>query len=235
MAAGIEPPKRVSSHGWWVVDGEKMSKSLGNVIEPRKLAETYGLDQIRFFLLREKPFGTDGSMSHPAIVGRINPELANDLGNLAQRPLSLIARNCAGMLPGFGAETDADNDLLTQARALIPSVRAAIDKQDFHDALEEIWKTVRACNAYIDHQAPWALRKTDITRMATVLRVLADAIRIIATLLQPYMPDSMAKMLDQLGVPPDLRSIAGLDTPLNEGTVLPSPQGVFPRYVDPIS
>jgi len=233
MAAGVAPPKRIASHGWWVVDGEKMSKSLGNVIDTRELAKIYGLDQIRFFLLREKPFGTDGSMSHPAIVNRINTELANDLGNLAQRTLSLIARNCQGMLPGFGAETNADNDLLTAARNLIPSVRAAIDNQDFHDALEEIWKVIRACNAYIDHQAPWALRKTDITRMATVLRVLADAIRVVATMLQPFMPESMGKMLDQLGVPPDLRTIAGLDSPLNEGTVLPAPQGVFPRYIDP--
>jgi len=233
MAAGIAPPRRVSSHGWWVVDGEKMSKSLGNVIEPRQLAETYGLDQIRFFLLREKPFGADGSMSHQAIVTRINVELANDLGNLAQRTLSLIARNCNAMLPGFGAETEADRDLLAAARALIPAVRAAIERQAFHDALEEIWKVIRACNAYIDHQAPWALRKTDITRMATVLRVLADALRIVATLLQPFMPTSMAKMLDQLGVPADAREIAALETPLAEGTVLPPPQGVFPRYIDP--
>jgi methionyl-tRNA synthetase len=233
MAAGIAPPRRVSSHGWWVVDGEKMSKSLGNVIEPRQLAETYGLDQIRFFLLREKPFGADGSMSHQAIVTRINVELANDLGNLAQRTLSLIARNCNAMLPGFGAETEADRDLLAAARALIPAVRAAIERQAFHDALEEIWKVIRACNAYIDHQAPWALRKTDITRMATVLRVLADTLRIVATLLQPFMPTSMAKMLDQLGVPADARAIAALETPLAEGTVLPPPQGVFPRYIDP--
>ena len=233
MAAGVAPPKRVSSHGWWVVDGEKMSKSLGNVIEPRKLAETYGLDQIRFFLLREKPFGTDGSMSHPAIVNRINTELANDLGNLAQRTLSLIARNCAGMLPGFGAETDADRELLAQARALPDLLRAAIERQDFHEALEDVWKVIRACNAYIDHQAPWALRKTDVTRMGVVLRVLADAIRIVATLLQPFMPESMAKMLDQLGVPAEARHFAALDTRLPEGTVLPAPQGVFPRYVEP--
>ena len=233
MAAGVAPPKRVSSHGWWVVDGEKMSKSLGNVIEPRKLAETYGLDQIRFFLLREKPFGTDGSMSHPAIVNRINTELANDLGNLAQRTLSLIARNCAGMLPGFGAETEADRELLAQARALPDLLRAAIERQDFHEALEDVWKVIRACNAYIDHQAPWALRKTDVTRMGVVLRVLADALRIIATLLQPFMPESMAKMLDQLGVPAEARHFAALDARLPEGTVLPAPQGVFPRYVEP--
>ena len=233
MAAGIAPPKRISSHGWWVVDGEKMSKSLGNVIEPRILVKTYGLDQIRFFLLREKPFGTDGSMSHPAIVNRINTELANDLGNLAQRTLSLIARNCGGMLPGLGAETDADHGLLAAANALPGQLRAAIDRQDFHEALEDVWKVIRACNAYIDHQAPWALRKTDITRMGVVLRVLVDAQRVIATVLQPFMPTSMAKMLDQLGVDADARSLVALATPLEEGTILPAPQGVFPRYVEP--
>ncbi|MSP30444.1 MAG: methionine--tRNA ligase [Acetobacteraceae bacterium] len=233
MAAGIALPKRISSHGWWVVDGEKMSKSVGNVIAPRTLAETYGLDQIRFFLLREKPFGTDGSMSHSAIVNRINTELANDLGNLAQRTLSLIARNCASMLPAFGAETDADRDLLAAANALPNQLRAAIDRQDFHEALEDVWKVIRACNAYIDHQAPWALRKTDIARMGVVLYVLVGALRVIATVLQPFMPSSMAKMLDQLGVAADARNLAALATPLAEGTVLPPPQGVFPRYVEP--
>ena len=235
MAAGIAPPRRITSNGWWIADGEKMSKSLGNVIAPRQLAETFGLDQIRFFLLREKPFGADGSISHQAIIGRLNTELANDLGNLAQRTLSLIAKNCAGMLPGFGAETQADRDLLTAANALPNLLRTAIDQQEFHQGLEDIWKVIRASNAYIDHQAPWALRKTDITRMATVLRVLADTIRVIATILQPVMPESMGKMLDQLGVPANARTIAALDTPLPEATVLPPPQGVFPRYVDPAS
>mgnify|MGYP006272732653 CR=1 FL=1 len=233
MSAGLPVPKRVSSHGWWVVEGEKMSKSLGNVIEPRKLVETYGLDQIRYFLLREKPFGADGSMSHPAIVSRINVELANDLGNLAQRSLSMIARNLGGALPARGAPTDEDRALLDAAEALPGIVRACMDRQTFHEALEEIWKIVRAANGYIDRQAPWALNKTDKPRMAAVLRVLADATRIVATLLQPFMPGSMAKMLDQLGVPPEGRTLAGLATPVPDGTALPAPQGVFPRYVEP--
>ena len=233
MAAGLPLPKRISSHGWWVVEGEKMSKSLGNVIEPRKLAETYGLDQIRYFLLREKPFGSDGSMSHPAIVSRINVELANDLGNLAQRTLSLVARNCRGMLPASGDITEDDMVLLTAADSLLEAVRINIDRQTFHEGLEEIWKVIRAANGYIDRQAPWALNKTDKARMGAVLRVLVDTIRVVATLLQPVMPDSMARMLDQLGVAPEARSFAALAVPLTDGTALPPPQGVFPRYVEP--
>jgi methionyl-tRNA synthetase len=233
MSAGLPPPRRVSSHGWWVVEGEKMSKSLGNVVEPRKLVETYGLDQIRYFLLREKPFGADGSMSHQAIVTRINVELANDLGNLAQRSLSLIARNCNGVLPGRGAVTEDDASLSDAADALPDLLRRCMDQQTFHEALEEVWKVIRAANGYIDRQAPWALARTDKARMGTVLRVLADALRVIATVLQPFMPDGMARMLDQLGVPADARSLADLTTPLPDGTTCPPPQGVFPRYVEP--
>jgi methionyl-tRNA synthetase len=233
MAAGLPLPRRITSNGWWVVEGEKMSKSLGNVIEPGKLVDTYGLDQIRYFLLREKPFGTDGSMSHPAIVSRINVELANDLGNLAQRSLSLIARNCGGMLPAIGTHTDEDTALLTAANALPDLLRTNFDRQTFHEGLEEIWKVIRAANGYIDRQAPWALNRTDKTRMGEVLRVLVDTIRVVATLLQPVMPTSMARMLDQLGVPQDARSFAALQTPLNDGQALPPPHGVFPRYVEP--
>ncbi len=234
MAAGLPLPRRVSSNGWWVVEGEKMSKSLGNVIEPRKLAATYGLDQIRYFLLREKPFGTDGSMSHPAIVSRINVELANDLGNLAQRSLSLIARNRGGLLPARGAATGDDAALLAAAEALVDILRVNIDRQTFHEGLEEVWKVIRACNGYIDRQAPWALNKTDKPRMGAVLRVLVDTIRIVATLLQPVMPGSMARMLDQLGVAADARDFAALATPLTDGQVLPPPEGVFPRYVEAV-
>jgi methionyl-tRNA synthetase len=233
MAAGLPVPKRVTSNGWWVVDGEKMSKSLGNVIEPRKLVETYGLDQVRYFLLREKPFGADGSMSHQAIVTRINVELANDLGNLAQRSLSLIARNCAGALPGRGSVTAEDAEMDALATALPDLLRERIERQEFHDALEEVWKMIRAANGYIDRQAPWALNKTDKARMATVLRVLADTVRVVATMLQPFMPQSMRRMLDQLGVPTNQRDFAALSAALPDGTALPAPQGVFPRYVEP--
>ena len=235
MSAGIAPPTRISSHGWWVVDGEKMSKSLGNVVEPRALAKTFGLDQIRYFLLREKPFGADGSLNHQAIISRMNVELANDLGNLAQRSLSLIAKNLDGKLPGRGAATAEDTALLAASNALPDLVRLNMDRQTFHEALEDIWKIIRSANVYIDHQAPWALRKTDPARMAVVLRVLVDTMRVIATLLQPFMPESIGRMMDQLGVPAETRSLADLSLPLVDGTQLPAPQGVFPRYVEPVA
>jgi methionyl-tRNA synthetase len=174
-------------------------------------------------------------MSHPAIVSRINVELANDLGNLAQRTLSLVARNCEGRLPATGPRSEADSALLDAANALPSLVRDCMDRQTFHEALEEIWKVIRAANAYIDHQAPWALNRTDKLRMALVLRVLCDSIRVVATLLQPFMPDSIGRMLDQVGVPPESRDLASLAAPLPDGTPLPPPQGVFPRYVEPVA
>ncbi len=232
MAAGIPLPRRVYSNGWWTIEGEKMSKSIGNVVEPRALADEFGLDAVRFFLMREIPFGNDGDYSRKALISRMNVELANDLGNLAQRTLSLIARNCDGALPARGAATAGDETLLSSAEDLVRGVGEAIDRQAFGDALEAVWKVIRAGNAYIDHQAPWALRKTDVARMGDVLRVLADTLRIVATVLQPFMPGSMARMLDQLGVPSDARGLVSLATPLAGGTPLPAPAGVFPRHVD---
>jgi len=233
MGAGLELPERVFSHGWWTIEGQKMSKSLGNVVDPRDLVKTFGLDPIRFFLMREMPFGGDSDLSRRAIVSRMNVELANDLGNLAQRTLSQIARNCEGVLPPQGAHTAEDTALLAPASLLPQIMHEQIDRQALTDALEEVWKVIRACNAYIDHQAPWKLKKTDAARMADVLRVLADALRIIATVLQPYMPGSMDRMLTQLGVEAGERDFAALDTPLPGGRVLPAPQGIFPRFVEP--
>ena len=233
MAAGIAPPKRIYSHGWWTVEGEKMSKSLGNVIDPRALVAEFGLDPLRYFLLREVPFGNDGDFSRRALITRLNGELANDLGNLAQRTLSLIARNCDGLRPEIGVRIAADQALLAASGALADVLRERLQRLAFHEALEEVWKTVRAANAYIDHQAPWALRKTDSARMAVVLRVLLDALRGIATVLQPFMPDSMARMLDQLGVPEGERNLAALAEELPAGASLPVPSGIFPRFVEP--
>ena len=232
MAAGIAPPKRVFANGWWTVEGEKMSKSLGNVVDPHELVSRYGLDAVRYFLLREIPFGNDGSLSHRALVTRMNVELANDLGNLAQRSLSLLARHCAASLPAVSPATVEDGAFLAAASALPARVGEALDRVAFSEALEEVWKIVRAANAYIDHQAPWTLRRTDPPRMAAVLRVLADGLRVIATVLQPFMPGSMARMLDQLGVPAGARDLASLGAPLAAGTELPAPQALFPRFVE---
>jgi methionyl-tRNA synthetase len=232
IAAGLAPPKRIFSHGWWTVEGEKMSKSIGNVIDPRELAATYGVDPVRYFLLREVSFGNDGDFSRRALVTRMNVELANDLGNLAQRSLSLIARHCEGRLPGRGVATAEDGALLAAAGALPERMREALDRQALHEALESAWRVIRAANAYIARQAPWALRRTDPPRMESVLRVLADALRVVATVLQPFMPASMDRMLDQLGVPAGARNFAALAIPLPDGVALPPPEGVFPRYLE---
>ncbi|TPW35725.1 methionine--tRNA ligase [Oecophyllibacter saccharovorans] len=232
MAAGLPLPKRVFAHGWWTVEGEKMSKSLGNVLDPVALAEEFGLDQLRFFLMREVPFGGDSNFSRRSLITRMNVELANDLGNLAQRTLSQVARNLEGVLPEQGPQTEEDRHLLAQAALLPVLMDEQIGRLALNEALEEVWKLIRAANAYIDHQAPWKLKKTDPQRMADVLRVLVDVIRVIATMLQPYMPETMARMLDQLGVGEEERHFEALQTPVPAGRVLPKPQGLFPRYVE---
>ena len=228
MAADLDPPRRVFSHGWWLVEGEKMSKSLGNGLDPVDLVATYGLDPLRYFVLRAVPFGGDGDFRHDAIVARLDRELANDLGNLAQRTLSLVARAGQGR-PRAGEATPDDDDLRDAAAGLPALLRDCIARQALHEALEQVWRVIRAANGYIDRQAPWALAKTDLARMASVLRVLLDALRVIATVLTPFMPGSMDALLDQLGAPAD-RSLAGLSATLPDGQALPPPRGIFPRF-----
>jgi methionyl-tRNA synthetase len=232
MAAGLAPPKRVFAHGWWTVEGEKMSKSLGNFIPPAQLVDEYGVDAVRYFLLRELPFGSDGDFSRHAVVGRINSDLANDLGNLAQRVLSMIAKNCNAAVPQPGPLSAADEALLAASRGLLPRLRVDFAEQAFHRGLEAIWQVVADGNRYVDEQAPWTLAKTDRPRMQTVLYVLAEAIRHIAILVQPVVPAAATKLLDQLAVPHDARDFAALAaSPVQPGTALPKPQGVFPRHL----
>jgi methionyl-tRNA synthetase len=233
MAADLPPPKRVFAHGWWTVGGQKMSKSLGNAIDPIHLVETYGRDQIRYVMLREVPFGNDGDFSHTSVVNRINGELANDFGNLAQRVLVMVAKNCAGTVPKKGPLNADDRELLQRCYQLLDTVRACMDRQAFHEALEHVWAVVRAANGYVDRQAPWSLRKTDRQRMQTVLYVLMEAIRHLALLAQPFVPEAAARLLDQLGVNDETRSFAffGPDHALQSGHQLPAPQPVFPRHV----
>ncbi|MEI6987394.1 MAG: methionine--tRNA ligase, partial [Rhodospirillaceae bacterium] len=231
MAAGLKPPKRVFAHGWWTIEGQKMSKSVGNVIAPEALVSTYGLDSTRYFLMREVPFGNDGDFSHRAMVNRINGDLANDYGNLVQRVLSMIAKNCGGKVPSPGAFLDADTKLLLSANSLLELARCSLELQKFHIMLDNIWAVISDANRYVDAQAPWALKKNDPPRMNTVLYVLAEAIRYIAILTQPVMPGASARILDQLAVPEEDRSFAGFEPghELIAGTKLPVPQGVFPR------
>jgi len=233
MAAGLPLPKRIFAHGWWTNEGQKISKSLGNVIDPLALIEEYGLDPVRYFLLREISFGQDGDFSRRALNGRLNSDLANDLGNLAQRSLSLIQRNAEGRLPALVAPTEADLLLLGPVAALPDRVAEAIDRQAFHEALERVWEVVRLGNSWIDAQKPWSLRKTDPERGLAVLRHLHTALRGLATVLLPFMPGSMGAMLDQCGVPEDRRGLADLGTPLADGTVLAPPSPIFRKVEMP--
>ncbi|MBN8944538.1 MAG: methionine--tRNA ligase [Rhizobiales bacterium] len=232
MSAGIALPKRVYGHGFLFNRGEKMSKSLGNVVDPFAMAEAYGVDAMRYFLLREVAFGNDGSYSHEAIVARTNADLANDLGNLAQRSLSMIAKNCDGVLPKPGALSDEDKAILALADGMLAPSREAMASQQIHRYLETVWAVVSEANRYFAAQAPWALRKTDFARMETVLYVTAEIIRKVAILAQPAVPLAAPKLLDLLAVPADARDFADLDKALTPGTSLPAPEGVFPRYVE---
>jgi methionyl-tRNA synthetase len=233
-AAGLEPPRRVFAHGWWTVEGQKMSKSLGNVVKPAEMIARYGLDPVRYFLLREVPFGQDGDFSQAAIVRRINTDLANDLGNLGQRVLSFVQKNAGAAVPEPGAFVPEDRRLLDAAAALLAQLRHELAAaQAFNRALETVFAVVAEANRYVDAQAPWTLRKTDPARMRTVLYVLLETIRRVALLLQPFMPGSMGRLLDQLAVPQAGRVFARFDDALVPGAALPAPSGVFPRYQEP--
>ena len=234
MSAGVPLPKRVFAHGFLFNRGEKMSKSVGNVVDPFTMTAHYGVDQVRYFFLREVSFGQDGSYGHEAIVGRINADLANDLGNLAQRSLSMIGKNCDGLVPQPGPLSAEDASLLADVDALLGRCRDAMEGQALHLALTAIWQVVAQTNRYFAAQQPWALRKTDAERMATVLYVTAEALRQIAILVQPVMPDAAARLLGLLGVAESGRSFAalGAEGRLVPGTALPPPQPVFPRYIE---
>jgi methionyl-tRNA synthetase len=235
MSAGIPVQKRVYAHGFLFSRGEKMSKSVGNVVDPFNLADQYGVDQVRYFFLREVPFGQDGNYSHEAIVARINADLANDLGNLAQRSLSMIAKQFQGELPEPGAFADNDEAILAQADGMVALARNAMATQQIHQALNAVWAVVAEANRYFAGEAPWALAKTDPARQATVLYVTAEVVRQIAILAQPVMPESSTKLLDSLGIPQGERDFASLGgaTRIKPGAVLPAPVPVFPRYVEP--
>ena len=234
MSAGVEVPRRIFSHGFLFNRGEKMSKSVGNVIDPFALADAYGVDQLRYFLLREVPFGQDGNYSHDAIVNRINADLANDLGNLAQRSLTMVTRQLGGVLPKPGAFSDADKAILAVADGMIGKAREAMKTQQLHQVLNAVWGVVAEANRYFAGEAPWALAKTDPVRQGTVLYVTAEVIRQVAILSAPFMPSSAAKLLDLLAVPASERQFCDLGggRRIAAGATLPAPSPVFPRYVD---
>ncbi len=244
MSAKVPLPKQIVVHGFVLNRGEKMSKSTGNVISHETLIADYGLDQIRYFFLREVPFGQDGNYSHEAIVQRINADLANDLGNLAQRSLSMIAKNCAGVVPDWreGAPDADDLRMLADADALLEIARRHMKGFQLHLYLAAVFEVVAKANRYFANKEPWKLAKSDPGAMRVALFVTIETLRIAAVLLQPAMPAAMAKLLDLLGLESNQRdfahvagvtgSLAGANR-LQPGAPLPAPAPVFPRYVEP--
>ena len=234
MSAGLPLPKRVFGHGFLFNRGEKMSKSVGNVIDPFTLADHYGVDQLRYFFLREVPFGQDGNYSHEAIVARINADLANDLGNLAQRSLSMIAKNCEGRVPQPAALSDADKAMLDAVYALPEKARTAMTNFSLHTMLADVWRVVGDANRYFASEEPWTKRKTDPERFATVLYVTAETLRVLGIMAQPVIPTSAGKLLDLLAVPADKRMFAhaARENALEANSVLPAPAPIFPRYIE---
>jgi methionyl-tRNA synthetase len=231
LAAELPPPRRVFAHGWWTNEGEKISKSLGNVIDPFDLIKEFGLDPVRYFLMREVPFGNDGDFSRKAFIHRNNGDLANDLGNLAQRTLTLIARNCEGKVPAADDLKDNDRARLKQIEDGLAAARKHLEAEAIHLYLEDAWALVSAANGYIAAEQPWALKASDPKRMAAVLYTTGEALRRLALLALPVMPDSMDKLLDLLAVPADQRTFAfiGEKGALKEGVKLPEPKALFPR------
>jgi methionyl-tRNA synthetase len=235
MSAGVEIPRRIYSHGFLFNRGEKMSKSVGNVIDPFSLADAYGVDPLRYFFLREVPFGQDGNYNHDAIVARINADLANDLGNLAQRSLTMVGKQFGGVLPTPGAFTENDQAILAAADGMLAKAREWMQTQALHQVLNTVWAVVAEANRYFAGEAPWALAKTDPARQGTVLYVTAEVIRQVAIMAQFVMPEASAKLLDLLAVAADRRDFAALSERLPAGATLPAPSPVFPRYVEPVA
>ncbi len=231
MAAGLPLPKKVFAHGWWTVEGQKMSKSLQNVVEPNMLIDKYGVDAVRYFLLREVPFGLDGDFSHAALVNRINSDLANDLGNLLNRTTAMINKYFAGVMPPCGELDDTDSAYRAKSVAMLEGVAGQMGELAFSKALQCIWEVISAGNKYIDETAPWTLAKDPgkRERLATVMYCLAESQRLVYSLLAPFMPATSAKGLDYLGVTsaPDQATLAWGG--LAAGTNITKAEALFPR------
>ena len=235
MSAGVAPPLGVFAHGWWTVEGQKMSKSLGNVVDPYEMVRTYGADAFRYFLLREVPFGLDGDFSRKALVHRVNSELANDFGNLINRTLGMLGKYFGGTVPSPGAAEGADLALVSRSREVMAAVDAAMEELEFHKALAASWELVKAANKYVDTSAPWALAKDPARRerLGTVLYNILEAARICVLLSAPFIPAAAQKMWEALGcdgrVDAARLGAAGAWGGLKAGVALPKSAVAFPR------
>ena len=237
-AIGLEPPKNIFAHGWWTVNGQKMSKSLHNVVEPNELADQFGVDVIRYFLLREVPFGLDGDFSHKALIGRLNSDLANNLGNLLNRTVNMMKKYFDGTIPTPATPGDEDSELEGKAREVVDEVRKLYDELAFNKILQKIWELVDTTNQYIDKTGPWNLAKTDEgkERLKTVMYNAAESLRILGVLLFPFMPKSCESLMLQLGVEKTIeeQGMRSLDNwgSLPSDTKTQKAKQLFPRIED---
>jgi methionyl-tRNA synthetase len=235
MAAEVDLPRRLVSHGWWLMDGAKMSKSLGNVVRPEDYVRQFGVDGLRYFVMREMVFGQDADFADEAILARYNADLANDLGNLVSRATTMIHRYCGGIVPQASSaliERQPEADLRAAADSLVDRVRQTVHAFQFSQALREIWDVIGATNRYIVTREPWSLAKDPAAReeLATSLYISADAVRVVAELLRPFLPSTGERMLQMLGVNPAPASWVGLRTgALGPGSRLGQTQALFPR------
>ena len=229
LALGVNPPVRVFAHGWWTVDGEKMSKSIGNVVDPFEMTELFSRDSFRYFLLREVPFGQDGNFSEMAMASRINSDLANDLGNLLSRSLQMIQKYRNGVLPDFAEITELDTEIKNLAQATVGEMEEELDRFAFDEALKTLWKLISRANKYIDETEPWKLGKeNNAARLDTVLRTLWEVLREVSILLAPFMPDTAAKMTAQLGIDP-MKRIDWVWGKINSIVTIARGENLFPR------
>ncbi len=230
MAAELPLPKKIFAHGWWTNEGNKISKSLGNVIDPFDLVDKYGVDQIRYFLMREVPFGNDGDFSISQLINRINSDLANSYGNLFQRVTSMIFKNCNEVIPIRPNDfQNEDLKLINSIRNSLQNYRSLMDEQKFDQFLKNIWLVISDANKYVDNQAPWSLKKNDFQRMEVVLYTLIETIRQISIMLQPFIPNTSKSILDHIQIPLDLRDIKSIELFFGGGIKISTPKPLFPR------
>ncbi len=230
MAADIPLPKKIFAHGWWTNEGNKISKSIGNVIDPFDLVDKYGVDQIRYFLMREVPFGNDGDFSNSQLINRINSDLANSYGNLFQRVTSMIFKNCNEVIPIRPNDLqDEDLKLINSIRDSLQNYRSLMDEQKFDQFLKNIWLVISDANKYVDNQAPWLLKKNDFQRMEVVLYTLIETIRQISIMLQPFIPNTSKFILDHIQIPLVQRDIKSIELFFDGGIKISTPKPLFPR------
>ena len=230
MAADLELPKKIFAHGWWTNEGQKISKSLGNVINPFEIVEKYGVDQVRYFLMREIPFGNDGDFSVLQLVNRVNSDLSNSLGNLFQRVVSMVVKNCNGKIPKKPLVfLSQDKFLINSIKDKLDDYRDLIDNQKLDQYLKNVWVIIGNANKYVDEQAPWLLKKNDFNRMEVVLYTLLETLKQIGIILQPFLPLSSNYILNHLSVSANLRNLNSINTFIDGDIEIIIPSALFPR------